>query len=314
MEGVILTVTLNAAVDKTFTIPGFSVDRVYRPTRWRITAGGKGINVARVYRILGGSPLATGFLGGINGRLILHSLQQEGIPAEFVRVAEEARECIAIIDPDNRTQTEINEVGPTVRPSEVKRFLLKFEELLGVYRFQWIVLSGSIPPGVPPATYAQLINKAKSHGVDCVLDTSGLPLTMGIEAGPWMVKPNLYELEAWCGRNLRSLDEVLEAGESARKKGIEVVAVTMGERGAIVMSRDGTWRATAPPVEFVSAVGSGDAFVAAFLWSVEQGTGVAEALRAGVAAGSANAATFGAGFIERSEVERLAALVQLERL
>lgn len=310
----ILTVTLNAAVDKTFMIPGFSVDRVHRPTQWRVTAGGKGVNVARVYAILGGSPFATGLLGGANGRLILRSLQEQCIPADFVRVSEEARECIAIIDPQTGAQTEINEAGPTVRPPEVKRFLRKYEQLLDAHNFRWVVLSGSIPPGTPADIYRTLISSAKRRGVECVLDSSGQPLALGVDAVPWMVKPNIRELEAWARRNLQSTEEVLEAGGSLREKGIEIVAITMGEQGAIAMSSDGAWRAIAPPVAFVSAVGSGDAFVAAFLWSMEQGMDVASALSMGVAAGSANAATFGAGFIDRSEVERLAALVEVERL
>ncbi len=310
----ILTVTLNAAVDKTFTIPGFAVDRVHRPSRWRIVAGGKGINVARVFHSLGGEAVATGFLGGHNGKLILRSLQQEGIPAEFVPIAEEARECIAIIDPENGTQTEVNEIGPNVRPAEVKRFLRRYEELVKTHQFRWVVLSGSVPPGVPTDIYAALIATAKANNVDPVLDTSGAALSMGMEAAPWMVKPNIHELEAWCGRNLCSIKEVQEAGESARAKGVDVLAVTLGAHGAVLISGSGTWKANAPSVDFVSAVGSGDAFVGGFLWSMERHNDLARALQTGVAAGSANAASFGAGFIECREVERLAALVEVERL
>ncbi len=298
----VLTVTLNAAVDKLYTIPGFAVDRVQRPTETLSYAGGKGINVARVYRTLGGEVAATGFLGGAAGEYIKRGLRQERTASPFVQVAQESRVCTAILDPIGHTETVLNENGPQVTPDECDALLQRLRELLS--RCDAVVLSGSLPPGTPPDIYAAIIRLAQEeYGIKAVLDASGEALQFGVEAKPFLVKPNVHELEAlsvggdgW-GGSAQALRE---------KYGVPLALVTGGARGAVLANAEGTWEATPPTVEVVSALGSGDSLTAGFLWAWEQGWGHAEALKLGVAAGAANAAVYGSGFCTRDQIFALA--------
>ncbi|MCW3051978.1 MAG: 1-phosphofructokinase [Chthonomonadales bacterium] len=305
----ILTVTPNAAVDKTYHVEGFRLDVVNRPTQTFTVAGGKGINVARVYQTLGGRALATGFLGGNQGRIVADALHVEGIPAEMVRVQGETRLCIAAIDSTTGTQTEINESGPEVSEEEIRKLFDRVTRLLSQETFSFVVLSGSLPPGAPPTLYAELIDLARTHKTPVALDTSGEPLREGLKARPWMVKPNQPELEAVLGRSLSGRHEALQAAQELLQSGIEVVVLTLGAAGALLVNAAGAWFATPPPIEFASAVASGDSFLAAFLWQWAAGSPSADpasALRLATGAGAANAAVIGAGFCTRESIVTLA--------
>lgn len=308
----ILTVTLNAAVDKTYTVEDFAVDRVHRPSSWRITAGGKGINVARVYREVGGEALVTGFVGGHNGEHILEGLRAEGIKSDLVRIEGESRVCIAILDPPRGTQTELNEVGPEISPDELQRFRLKFESLLPGTEF--VVLSGSTPSGVPDGIYAELIEVAKHYKVRSVLDSSGAPLAEGLKARPFMAKPNVHELSDIVGRQLATVEEAAETAAQLSREEVEVVVVTLGRDGSLAGARGEVWWARPPEIKFLSAVGSGDAFAAAFIFALSEGQSVREAVRIGTAAGAANAMSFGAGYCRRENIYRLAEQVEVTEL
>lgn len=308
----ILTVTLNTAVDKTYTVENFRIDRVHRPSAWRVVPGGKGINVARVYRELGGDAVATGFLGGHNGDHILEGLKAEGLKADFVPISGESRVCIAILDPIEKTQTELNEIGPQISNEELESLKSKYEGFLsGV---EYVVLSGSTPPGVPDTIYRELIEAAHRHNVRCILDTSGEPLAQGLLAKPWMAKPNVHELSAVVGRQLTTIEETTDAAAGFNERGIQMMMVTLGRDGALVSTNDGVWWGKPPEIPFISAVGSGDAAAAAFVYSVENGGTAAEALKLAVGAGAANAMTFGAGFCKRDDILQLARQVEVSRL
>lgn len=299
----VLTVTLNAAVDKTYRVEGFCLDRVFRVEAGRVVAGGKGINVARVLHTLGVPVVATGFLGGHNGAFILDSLKQEGIPGDFVWTQGESRVCLAVIDPIAGTQTELNEIGPEIHPEEVSALEQKLAQLLP--QFAYVTLCGSAPPGVPTDFHARVIRLGHKAGVRVVLDSSGELLRHGVEAGPWMVKPNRAELSAIFGREPTDVDEATQMAHQLLAKGIEIAVVTLGKQGAIWVSAEGEWFAQPPEVEFVSAVGSGDSMLAAMLYAFIQGMSPPDVLRWGVAAGAANAAVFGAGFCTREQIEAL---------
>jgi len=303
--GLLLTITLNAAVDRTYTIPGFALNRVHRPAGFRAVAGGKGINVARVFKELGGHVVAGGFLGGHNGELIADGLRQEGIPAQFVWTREESRTCIAVIDPDAQTQTEVNENGPTVTAEEVRELIRLFADLLG--GVQAVTLSGSLPPGCPDDIYATLISLARDAGVLCALDASGTPLLKGWRARPDIVKCNNFELSALRADAGTSVDDVTKAALSLLGEGTHEAIVTLGARGAVAAADGQVWYAPSPKVEFVSAVGSGDAFLAAYMWAKMKGENVPSCLAWGVAAGAANAAVYGAGFCQRHRIQELRA-------
>ncbi len=306
----ILTVTPNACVDKTYRVEGFRLDRVNRPTLTYTVAGGKGINVARVYQTLGGEAVTTGFLGGINGQIVARSLRREQIADRFVAIGGETRVCIAIIDPDAGTQTEVNEGGPEVSARAVRALVRKVERLLSQQRFEFVVLSGSLPPGAPSTLYADLVALARRHEIPAVLDTSGAAFGAGLSAGPWMVKPNRSELEGWIGRPLTKFDDLLAAARELHcDQGIETVALTLGAEGAVLLHGGETWRAVPPSISFVSAVASGDSFLAALLWSWNHGErpyDAASALRLATGAGAANAAIIGAGFCSRESIFLLA--------
>lgn len=308
----IVTVTLNAGVDKTYTVENYTLDRVHRPSAERSGAGGKGINVARVLHTLGQHTLATGFVGGYNGKLITAGLDNEGIEYDFVQTSGESRICIAIIDPLKRTQTEVNENGPDVSPEEVEAMQSKIESLLG--HASYLILSGSAPPGVPADFYARAIGAAKAAGVRAVLDTSGEHFKEGVSALPYMVKPNAAELSAYVGSELYTVEEILEAGRQLAKSGIKLVVISMGRSGALVTDGDNSWTAASPDIEFVSAVGSGDSLVAAFMDSLARGEDIPSALRAGTAAGAANARIYGAGFCTAESIGELKPQVQITQL
>lgn len=268
----------------------------------RVFAGGKGINVARVYQTLGGDARATGFLGGSNGEYIQQSLRREGIAGDFVEVFQESRLCMAVIDPVAGTQTEINENGPEVTNQECDALFALLRELLP--GSDAVVISGSVPPGTPSDIYRSLIRLAQDEfGVKAVLDASGEALSWGMTASPFLAKPNVHELKAlevagdgWGG----------SAQALRQKYDLPLAMVTGGSRGAVIASQTGVWEAVPPPINLVSAVGSGNSLTAAFLWAWTQGWELSDALKLGVAAGAANAETYGSGFCSRDRIFALA--------
>lgn len=313
----ILTVTPNAAVDKTYRIDNFQIDQVNRPTLTHTVAGGKGINVARVYQTLGGEAIVTGFLGGLNGRIVARALEKEEIAEQCVRVSGETRLCSAIIDPTNGTQTEINEPGHEVTRREQAALLRRFESLLSQVSFQFVVLSGSLPPGAGEDLYAELIARAKSREIRTVLDTSGNALKIALDAQPYFAKPNRAEL-AGIGYAVGSEVELRETARKLTSESVTVLALTLGADGALLVARDGTaLRSFAPQIEFASAVASGDSFLAAYLWMWSQGAtpkDYREALRLATGAGAANAAVIGAGFCTRDAIFACAEQSRIETL
>ena len=316
-SSLILTVTPNACVDKTYRIENFSLNRVHRPSEQRTYAGGKGINVARVYRAMGGSPLVTGFLGGHNGEVIRHSLRDEGLAADFVETQGESRLCIAVIDPKTGAQTEVNETGPEVHSSEVEALRDKVEELIGARNPSCLALCGSLPPGVDYSFYADMLfAAAASFGIRCALDSSGKAMELAVRAErkPWLLKVNLAELETLAGKTIASEESTAAEAHTIAQTGVTIVAATLGERGCIGLKDGVVWKAAPPRIEFVSGVGSGDSFLGAFLWSIEEGAEFPEALRLATAAGAANAVVYGSGFVIAERVHRLAEDVQLTKL
>lgn len=263
----ILTVTPNVAVDKTYQIPGFRLDRVNRPQTTFTVAGGKGINVARVYQTLGGKAVATGFLGGIQGQIVARALAEENITNACLPVEGETRICIAVVDPLTGEQTEVNESGPMLTMDDAERLIERIRTLLSQSAFEFVVLSGSLPPGIPTDFYASILNEVRRFNVRTVLDASGVALKSGISACPWLIKPNRVELETILGRTVTCENEILETAKSLLDLGIAYVLVSLGEEGAILVCNEGAWKSKPPKIDFVSAVASGDTFVAAFLWN-----------------------------------------------
>lgn len=316
-QSLIVTVTLNAAWDRTYFVDGFAAGRAHRVALVKGCAGGKGINVARTIRALGGCAVATGLVGGTTGRAILGGLAAEGIDHEFASVAAESRNTVTIVDRVSGLVTELREPGDLVSSQEAEAFLSILRRLL--WRARMVVLSGSLPPGLPSAYYASLVALAKEFGVKTALDTSGPPLREGLAAAPYLAKPNLEEALEICGCGPGSVvgDKVtVAAGAAVRLAacGTEVVVISLGEHGAVMYWGKRLWHASVSLERVVNAVGSGDALVGGVALALTRGEDPVDALRLGVAAGAANALTETAGMCRREDVSALLGRVEIREV
>ncbi|WP_152396800.1 1-phosphofructokinase [Paenibacillus guangzhouensis] len=309
----IVTVTLNAAIDKTYTVPQFDLNHAYRVNDMVATAGGKGINVARVASILQQPVIVSGFVAGSQGRFITEGLNREGIAHDFVQVPGESRVCITILDPAKpNEQTELLEPGPRITPEAMDALSLKLQELAKTSTC--MAFSGSLPMGCPTDTYARLIRDVKLSNPDLriVLDASGDALVAGLEAKPFLIKPNEHEIEKLVGKTVQSPEELHACIRNLMAEGIACVVVSLGKDGAIAGYQGKLYRVTFPPLEIVNPVGSGDSMVSGMIIAFERGYNIEDTLRLGSACGSANALMIGAGSVQPTDVERLFADVHVQ--
>ncbi|WP_410514624.1 1-phosphofructokinase [Paenibacillus sp. BR2-3] len=301
MSKLVITVTLNPALDKTVTIDGLEVGGLNRVDDIRIDAGGKGINVAKVLKGFQVDVTAVGFIGGHNGNLILQDLEREGIEHSFTETAAETRMNLKVVDSTVQVTTEINERGGTVSSQEKAQFQQALEDQLE--QASILVLGGSVPPGVEHAEYALLIETAKSKGVKTILDADGDALRDGLIASPNVIKPNIHELEQLLGVTLESDEEIVQAARKLTSQGIEWVIVSMGGEGSVAVSKDEALRARPFKIKPESTVGAGDSMVAAIASSLLHGRGLEETLRWATAAGSVTASKPGTQVCRSEEVE-----------
>lgn len=299
----ILTITLNAAIDKTYTVDNFIPGNNFRPKEMHALAGGKGLNVTRAALALGHEVTATGFLGGHNGAFIEDGVKAMGALSEFVHVDGESRICIAVLDPVNNTTTEIWEKGPVISAQSCEALLDKLRLLIP--KASVVTASGSLPQGVPSGIYADIARLCRSMDRPFILDTSGAALLEGIKGQPYMIKPNIHELEAILQRHIESDDAVMIAAKDlAHNSAIDIVAVSMGDKGSLVWAYDKAYRVIAPKVKVVDAVGSGDSMVAGYAAAMERGYSIEGMIRLGSACATANVLTYGAGTIEPDMVQK----------
>ncbi len=306
----ILTVTLNPAVDKTYTTGTLMLGQVNRMRTVHNIAGGKGINVAKILRQYGYQVMTAGFLGGYTGQFIENCMQELQAQCCFTKVAGETRSSINIIAEDGYV-TEILEPGPVVSAQELEHFLADYRK--AVNECKLVVMSGSVAKGIPADIYGQLIAIAKEAGKKCVLDTSGEALLHGIEAAPYMIKPNQKELEYLVGHKLKDIGEVAAAAKELREKGISHVLVSMGKKGLLSVSENGVLWAKSPAVKAVNTVGCGDSVVASYAMSLLKGEDAHTALKWAAAISAANAATLESGDISLELAEELLEKIQIER-
>jgi tagatose 6-phosphate kinase len=300
----ILCVNANAAVDKTVIVENFQLNAIHRPSSELVLPGGKSCNVARVARSLGLPAMVTGWVGGHAGNYIEEALHAEGIQTAFIHTREESRTCLSVVDPVNGTLTEIYEKGRPVSVEDLQAFTHLYQEWLA--KADLVTLGGSLPAGVPSQLFANLALLARKAGVRAVLDTSGAALHLGVEEGhPYMLKCNRAELSELTGQPLSDLDELKATARSLAQRKDMLVVVTLGAVGAIAVVGERLWLAQAPRIQAVSAVGSGDAFLAGLACGLLRGEDFEYALRLAVAAGSANALQLGAGRLSPADVERL---------
>jgi 1-phosphofructokinase/tagatose 6-phosphate kinase len=312
---VIITVTLNAAIDKTLEVPNFRLGRRHRSVEQRTMAGGKGVNVARAIKRLGQPVIATGFAGGSAGTRIVEQLTEESILNDFVRIREESRTNTAVLDPTNGQQTEVNEPGPVVSAAEVQLFEDKLLYL--AQGAQVCVFAGSLPRGVEPDLYARLIRELRRRGVTTVLDTDGEPLRQAVRADPQVVSPNVLEAEELVGHEFNDdEDRTIAVREMVDLGAREALMTTVDGCFAQVLDEGGPrlYRVRIDPLEPRAAVGSGDAFLAGYVCARYTGAPPAECLRHAVACGAESTLHLGAGLLEPREVERLLAEVAVEAI
>ena len=311
----IVTVTLNAALDRTVSVPNFQLGQRHRAAPGLTLAGGKGINVARALKLLDVPVVATGLAGGRTGTRIVEELTSEAILNDFVRIGDDSRTSTAVVDPTSARYTEINEWGPRVEPEELTMLLEKISYL--ARGADMVVFAGTLPREVSETFYADAIRDLNRRHVRAVLDSEGQPLRHGVEAEPFLVTPNQREAEGLVGQEFRDDEDFMMA--------LDRIAV-MGARNVLITSEAFSFglfreerrrvclRAEAPLVEPVSAVGSGDVLLAAFLAARVNDRPLDEALRSAVAAGAASTLEVGAGRFEPREVGRLTKKIEVKEL
>jgi tagatose 6-phosphate kinase len=306
----ILTVTLNAALDVTYGLTEVQWDQVNRVEEVHTRAGGKGVNVARVLHTLGVDSTATGFVGGATGDAIRADLAAAGIKDRMIAMAGESRRTVVIAQP--RGATVFNEPGAGVSASEWGAFVDGFDELLRGCSV--VVLSGSLPRGLPRDAYALLLRIANAAGVHGVLDAQGAELIAGLAGRPAIVKPNVFELESATGRPCGTEEDALTAASLLRAGGADAVVVTRGAEGLVALTSDGSWAATPPESVTGNATGAGDAVAAALAVGIERDQPWPDRLVEAVAMGAAAVKGALAGDIDLAAYRGFRTAVQLRRL
>lgn len=311
----IITVTLNAAIDKSLSVPNFRLGRRHRAVEQRTMAGGKGVNIARTLKALGQPVIATGLAGGATGTYIVEQLTEEAILNDFIRIREESRTNMSVLDPTTGCQTEVNERGPAVSEHEIELFRDKLFYLARGAAI--VVFAGSLPRNVEPDLYATLLPELQRLGVTTVIDTDGEPLRHAVRACPDVVSPNVLEAEELVGHEFASEDERAGAVQ-------EIVA--LGPKEAIMTVADGCFaqvifdgrpvlrRAKIEPREAVATRGSGDAFLAGYVAARYEGRPPDQCLRFGVACGAESTARLGAALIDPKEARRLMGDIEITAL
>lgn len=308
----IYTVTLNPALDKTVTIPGFTVDEVNRVSGLQEDPGGKGINVSKVIAKLGGSSRALALLGGTTGEKIEALLGNEGIDVWRFEAHGETRTNLKVVDPVLGTNTDINEPGPQTSPERLDRVLAELVGALG--EDDIVVLSGSLPTGAPLTTYERWARSCAEAGARVFLDADGDSLARGLKALPYLAKPNDAELSRLCGRPLADVADVAQEARRLVESGVGMVVVSMGGAGAVIATPERTIQARSPKVRVGSTVGAGDSVVAAFAYACERGLSLDETARLAMATGAANVMQSGTQAAEPSQVDALLDRVELQDL
>ncbi len=297
----IYTVTLNPAIDHTLWVEDFTPNAVNRITREQRDAGGKGINVSKVIRALGGESIACALLGGQSGEWIAQALSD--MACHFVYTSGQTRTNLKIVDPHTHTTTDINAAGAPIDPAALDALRDALCTRVGVGDL--VVLSGSLPCGAPPQTYAEWIRALKARGAKILVDASGQALEAALSEAPTLVKPNFDELCQLFGLNAPTEQALVDAGRALLARGIENIVISLGADGALFLDHTGAWRAEGLPICVGSTVGAGDAMVAALARSLEAGHSLKRAIPLAIATSAAAAQTQGTHAPQKATVEAL---------
>lgn len=299
----IFTLTLNPAMDKTVAIENFAPGAVNRIKTVRVDVGGKGINVSKCLKSLGCETTAAAFWGGAAGQRGIEFLQENGIGALTVQVAEDTRTNLKIVDPARHENTDINEPGPTVTAENLAQLLKKLDE--NIAPGDILILSGSIPRGCPNTIYRDMITRYQARGAKVYLDADGENFRLGVTASPTLIKPNIDELNRYLNANLTEISQIAEAAREFLKLGIEEVVVSLGDDGALLVKEGQCLKADGLKVPVQSTVGAGDSVVAALACGAEKGLSDEQRLKLAIAISAASVMCSGTQAPERETVEKL---------
>jgi len=297
----IITVTLNPAVDETIYIDQLKPYAINKVSRSRLDPGGKGINVSKMVHSLGEKTLALGFCGGENGHFIRTALANHGIPQALTLTEVATRKNTKIVEIASGYTTDLNVKGQEVGKDALESFLKTYKTFLK--KDAIVVLSGSIPLGIPTSIYKDLCLMAKEKGCKVILDASGLPLKEGIKGQPLLVKPNIHELEELVGEKLESEDQIVLEGRKLLKGDTKHLIVSLGEKGALWITNDAVIKQSVPKVKVKSAVGAGDSMVAGIAVGLESGLLNEQGFKLGVASSVAAITVEGTDVPKKEVVE-----------
>ena len=306
----ILTLTLNPAIDRNVTVDKLVFEERAYILSTREAPGGRGINASLVISSFGGQTLAIAPCGGRTGKRLEEFLLECDFPVELVRVKNDVRVNMTIADRQGLA-IKLNERGPALSSAEVARLERAVKARLP--GAAWLMLCGSAPPGVPPELYARLVHLARTHKVRTLVDADGEALEAALDAKPTLVSPNQQEAERLLGRVLLTRAHFQEAAERMRAMGAEGVVLSLGARGALGAAAGGKlWEATPPRLDALCPIGAGDALAAAFVWSMTRKNDFPEALRWGVAAGTASARLPGVSFASLAQTREIYARIEVK--
>ncbi len=308
----IATITVNPSLDEDIFVDGLILDEANRWVKLRSYPGGKGVNVSRAVHEMGGLTVAYGFIGGPVGRAVEILLDEEGVLVSFTPITQETRTNVIITDTRASQQTRIDAPGPRISKRELERFLKKLGGI--VPRPDLEVAGGSVPPGVPVSIYYDIIMRAKDRRVRTILDAEGRWLEEGIKAKPYLIKPNVHEVEELLGKELPTEETTIEAAFSLVQMGIEIVVISRGKDGIIAATKGHLFKAIPPVVKIQSTVGAGDCTIAGLALKLAYGKPLIEACQLAVAMGTAAVLTPGTALCHRADVERLLPQVKVSEL
>jgi len=307
----ILTITLNPAVDVNYKMNSFSLDTVNRVDEVSKTAGGKGLNVARVLHQLNEEVATTGFLGGSLGDFIRREITTLGLQDYFIEISEDTRNCIAVIH--NGKQTEILEAGPKIKEDEANIFLEKFADF--IQKVTMITISGSLPKGLPSNFYVKLLEIAEQYETPVLLDTNGTLLAKTLsEHKPLLIKPNEQELGDFLQKKLEREEDIIASLYSEQLVDIPWVVVTLGESGAIVKHRNNIYKAIIPKVDAINPVGSGDSVIAGFAAGFSRNLLDDQLIKFALTMGVLNALEDKTGHINPKKIESIMGQIEVEKI
>lgn len=306
------TITLNPSIDQHIVIDKLVKDDAIRARESRRDPGGKGINVSRAVKELGGQTIALGVAGGCAGYMLRSLMAEKGIAFDALELPEESRINVIITDLSDRTQTRISVAGPRLSLAAVDSFVNRILDHKPMP--EWWVLGGNLPPGAPNDLYVRMIRELQGRGAKCLLDADDEVLKLGVQANPYLIKPNEYEFERLVGRPLPDEASLLRAAQEVVLRGIQIVAVTLGRKGALVVTSNQAFRATSPPVEIKSKVGAGDSFLAGCVLALSQGRPIEDALKLAMAAGTAAVMNEGTQLCHKEDVESIIGRIKIESL